>query len=194
MAWMLAQTVPNFEMKASERLSRFGFQNRLFKHQISCVNHGRVVSRLVPAFPRYLFVFVADEMLFFLQLLWDFFHLSSFIRSPFVERAMDWLLRCSMPGDVLPVDHEQGVRFKFGDRVQIVSGRHIAFGCNGIYQHTVRPGRVCILSPWLGQMVPIEVNESDIELVLYKKEKRRRRRHRKFRRRSFNDAAVPAPA
>ena len=104
----------------------------------------------------------------------------------------------ALPGDVLPVDNEVGARFKFGDKVQIVTGSHAAFGCEGVYQYTVRPGRVCILSPWLGQLVPIELNEADIEHValaspVKKQVFKKRRRHRKAKYRHLHDVLVPSP-
>ena len=48
---------------------------------------------------------------------------------------------------------------------------------------TAPPGRVCILSPWLGQLVPVEVNESDIDVVQRRGRRSGRRHNRRHRHR-----------
>jgi len=185
LTWLLMRTVPQAEIRASQRLTRFKFPNHVFKHEMTRPFRGRLVTRLVPAFSTYLFAHVTYDTRYELKRLWDFFCLLDFVSQFSADRALNDLLSYALPGDVLPIDSEQGSRFKFGDKVQIVTDHHAAFGCEGLYQYTVKPGRVCILSPWLGQMVPIEVNESDVELTHQIATRRRgtRGRHRRGGRR-----------
>ena len=199
LSWYLAQTAPAREFKSSDLLTRFEYPNHVFKHQISVPRRGRLVDLFVPAFPRYIFLFVTNEARMLLETIWEFVCLSDFVRvghdAVVAERALKFLLDQSLPGDVLSVDNEVQSKFKFGDRVEIITSSHVAFGCEGVYQYTVRPGRVCILSPWLGQLVPVEVNESDVELFVNSKSKRRRRgRSRRLRSpyRQENEIALSA--
>jgi hypothetical protein len=173
-------------MRASRMLERFSFPHHVFKHRISRIIRGRVTERLIPAFPSYLFVFTTDEMLAKLHQLWPYIGMSSFVQGAngevaIADVALKQLRDRAIDNDVLPTNNEVNARFVFGDKVQIVTGTHVAFGCDGIYQYTVRPGRVCILSPWLGQLVPIEVDESDIELAGERKVKPHRFRRRRRR-------------
>ena len=186
LTWLLLRTIPHAEARASEKLARFDFDNHLFKHQVACVRRGRVVTRLDPAFPSYLFVLVVTDARLRLQEMWEYFGLLSFVTiagCSSVDLALKRLLGMALANDVLPVDNEEGARFKFGDKVQIVTNSHFALGLEGVYQYRVRPGRVCILSPWLGQLVPVEVNESDIDVVQRRGRRSGRRHNRRHRHR-----------
>ncbi len=190
--WSLCVTQPRAEFRASRMLERFGFNNHVFKHQVTGAHRGRFVKRLVPAFPGYLFVYVVDESREQLHRLWDFFRLRSFVSvgntSEIAESALNELLARAATEDILPVDNECAARFKFGDRIQIVTGLHAAFGHEGIYQHTVKPGRVLILLPILGQLAPTEVSEADIELAS-KIQASQKRNNRKRKRRGGRNRA-----
>jgi hypothetical protein len=193
MPWLLLRTAPHAELKCSAKLSQFDFPNHVFKHQITCVRRAKLVTQLYPAFPGYLFALIIDERRLLLQQLWQFFNLISFVRvgeCVGVTAALDALLARSLPGDVLPVDNEQGSRFKFGDKVQIITHNHAAYGINGIYQYTVRPGRVCILSPWLGQLVPIEIDEADIDLMQNGRGRRSGRRKRRHQHKLYKTSGI----
>lgn len=187
MSWLLARTIPQRELRSSQVLTRFNYPNHVFKHQILQPHRGKMISRLTPAFPSYVFLEVVDEARMMLETIWHYACLVDFVRTSGIaslaDNALDHLKRIALPGDVLPHDSEMGSRFKFGDKVQVVAGPQVAYdGCVGIYQLTVKPGRVSVLFPWLGRLVSSELNECDIELVSEMRHRRQRkkggRRHR----------------
>ena len=60
MAWPLAVTAPNAEFRVADAFAQLAFPHFLFRTRERIVQRGRVVDRIVVAFPRYIFVFVID--------------------------------------------------------------------------------------------------------------------------------------
>jgi transcription antitermination factor NusG len=163
--WALAVTQPNSELRTSARLTAAGVQHRLFKCRQYVVRHGIRLARFVPAFSRYVFVWVVDGT-------WDAIKqikgVSGFVKigdryAEVSQSVIDtWSARADTH-DVLQGEFEQAPsKFTFGDKI-VVNDSHVAYGLEGVYQFAARPGRACVLIPWLGQLVLVDVNEDYIE-------------------------------
>lgn len=182
--WTLAVTHPNAERLVSEDLKRLSYDHICFKRRASAVHRGRVIERVLPAFPRYVFIHTAS--------CWDVLRDASkvlglvmfgdrvgVLRQPVIDRLLD---RCGGT-DVLPPE-EIPEPFQRGDRV-IVNGYGPASGHQAVYQGVAEDGRLRLEFDWFGRYVPIDVDMRDVSVISSlppptKKRKRRKRRiHRK---------------
>lgn len=173
-------TAPNLESRTTVIFTRLKYEHHLFCHRIRSVIRGRVIERLRPAFPRYIFVkIVADVM-------WrEVMDIGGgrFVRSyeyglPVIvpQHEIDDLVQRQQDG-VLP--NPLLSRFQFGDQVRIVGEYNFAFGNVGVYQYPVAAGRALVLLPWFnGAWSRTEIDERDVERVV-KRERRDRGRHRR---------------
>lgn len=183
--WALAVTRPRAELVVSDRLRRQDLEHCVFRQRVSHISRGRRIERLVPAFPRYIFVRVCDRIWRYvlelrdrngIDLVHDFVRMSDNLPVIVAPEVVDHL-RATATDDILPIEVSQA-RFKFGDRVRISAGRSVTTGSEAIYQYTARPGRVCVLLPWLGRLVSTEVDDNEIEPIFKPNRERRHRRRR----------------
>lgn len=205
--WALAVTRPRAERIVSKRLQDRSFEHCIFHQRITEIRQGRKIEKITPAFPRYVFVRVADEAVWrFVLELRD--HNGMDLVQDFVRGAENQpaiihhhvvdQLRATAKDDILPQLPSQE-RFKFGDKVRISAGRSVMTGSEGLYQWATAPGKSCILLPWLGRMVPVEVEDNEIEPVFKPTRERRRRRRggqrrsQQYRRRHTEDAKTARP-
>jgi hypothetical protein len=142
---------------------------------------GRVLTELVPAFPRYIFVYMQETFWALLRTLTGIVDYVRFGGSPAIvadEVVSKLVSTCTVVdgNHVLPTQGTEE-KFKFGDRVAITD-EGVTYGCEGLYQSKLRTGRCLVLMPWLGQMVSGEVAEKSIELlhVVRKRKHNARRR------------------
>jgi transcription antitermination factor NusG len=180
--WALLTTRLNSEQSACEDLSRLSFPFYCFKRPYTRVYRGRVIDRMVPAFPRYLFVPFPSA--------WDIMHRVQRItgvvkhgdnvaRVP--RRIIDSLVERCAGGDVLPMI-EVPSRFNHGDRV-VVNGAGPMAGNQAVYQSEVFPGKVRLLFDWMGRYVPIDIDDADVELFVEEKREHRTRKRKRRRKR-----------
>lgn len=185
--WALAMTAPNIEHRVAAIFSQLKYEHHLFCHRVRSVNRGRVVERLRPAFPRYIFINM-------ISLSWhrvlEIAGVSRFVcgyeSGPIVvpSAIIEELVARQMDG-ALP--NPLASRFRFGDKVRVVGEQTFIFGNIGIYQYPVAPDRAFILLPWFdGAWSRTEIDERDIEPLAESRRDRGRRRRGGKRRLSNN--------
>jgi|SRR5215831_4403889 len=163
--WQLLTTAPHAETHVASMLSRFDFPHWLFKYRRRLAHRGRIVERLAPAFPGYIFVQARNA--------WEFIRglhgASSFVEfgdgiADVPEHVVTGLVAAADAEGVLPISDEvaSSSRFKCGDRLRIRGGP--ASGYNAIFQHLMHDDRALVLIDWMGRWVPINVHEADLEL------------------------------
>ena len=161
MNWALATIVPNCEHRVGAELRRRNLPHHIFRIKQRVVARGRVVDRLVPAFPRYVFV-PAQECWETVRKVADFTGLVSASCDQVVSD-----LTARAPNGVLP----STPRLSVGDRVRVAM-----LGSVGIFQRFVGMDKACVLLPWFNRMVETVVYEKDLEKVA-RTHRSRRRRH-----------------
>ena len=140
-------------------------------------NHA-LIRDVVPIFPRYVFVKIVDDVIWHsvlsLKGILDFIRVGS-IPAFIPEREMRALVaRVGVDGII----HEEQVvadRFHSGDNVMIGNASHIAFKQNGVYRQRIDRNLVLIDMPWLGRMIPMQVEEDDLVLMPTEKREKRKR-------------------
>jgi transcription antitermination factor NusG len=195
--WTLAVTHPNSEHLVAEDLRRLSYDHIWFKRRASAVYRGRVVERIFPAFPRYIFIHT--------ELCWDvlrdatkvlglvmFGERIGVLQQPIVDKLVE---RCGgtdmLPAEAIPEP------FTRGDRV-MVTGYGPASGHQAVYQGVAEDGRLRLEFEWLGRYVPVDVDSRDVSVISSppspKSNRRRKRRSRKgARSRAVEAHTPPAP-
>ena len=172
--WALATTTPNAERKVSCELAERQLPHYLFKRKLTVANRGKLVERLVPAFPRYIFVpfeicwNVAESFADVIGVV-SFGEGPALVRHTVVEKILE---RCS--GDVL-VEQAPKSRFEYGDVVFVPE-----LSQSGKFHHSLDEDRCIVLIEWMGRGVFVNVLEGDL---LNKQEARERSSSRRRRRR-----------
>jgi len=181
--WSLALAAPNAEDAVSVGLRQRCIPYHIFRIIKRYVYRGKVLTKHVPAFPRY--VFVPPEQL------WEVKNtikgVSDIVRMGDAEAevsdaVIDELVARGNNGD--DVLHEPEVvvepRFKFGDRV-LIGGAGALSGRDGIYQYDLGIGRASILFDWFGAWTLTNLDEADLEEAdkpkVESRVHRRKRRH-----------------
>jgi transcription antitermination factor NusG len=171
--WALVVTEPRGERIASNSLARHQIQHFIFKHEVLRLRRGIMLTEFVPAFPRYIFVYMLETFWALVRGLTgvlDYVRIGAapaIIAEEVVGKLVSQAKVVRAGTDVHHVLPLQPVdeRFVFGDRVAI-SEEGVTYGCEGLYQYKLRTGRCVVLMPWLGQMVQVEVDEKSIEPLL----------------------------
>ena len=180
--WAIAITLPNGEKRVSEQLVDLGLPFIIFRIRKIAAYRGRLIERLVPAFPRYVFMPLTT--------CWEaisnvtgFFGLLSFgsapatVRPGIVESLWD-----SSKNGVLP-EIERPNAFKEGDRVYVLDRQ-------AVYHHHCGLDRAVVLLDCMGRSAFVNVSECDIRSARPAAAVARKRRRRKRR----NRARVPQTA
>jgi len=179
--WALAITGPNAEHLLAADLKRFYYPFLLFKRRSSIVHRGKIVERLLPAFPRY--VFVKRRHAF--DILHGFSRALDLVRFDDTPdrvpvRTVEELIERCDGGDVFPAEIIPEP-FAVGDRVY-VGGYGPMAGHEGIYKSRSDNGKQCLYFDWAGRLVPIDVDQNDVSSVSVLKRRKRRRRPGRRRR------------
>lgn len=172
--WTLATTRAGSERKVVERLERFGVFYHHFRIRRTAVSRGRLVDRLISAYPRYLWI--ATSYGFGPSPAWRVmmdcgaYPVRGAENVPIIipNSIIDDLVAGSK--DDIFEDLIQG-RFRRGDKVQAVGGLYL--GHIGTFdRYAARTGTCIVLFDAFGQVVPFPLNEAD--LILYTREGRKR--------------------
>ena len=186
MSWALAVTPPNRELDLARALTDFEFPNHVFKIRTRCVHRGRLIDRLRPAFPRYLFLDPRNAWNIirgrFASL--DFVRDGNFIATV-PEQAVTSLVKIADADGVLPTPEKISTKFHLGDRVRII-GASLLAGYPALYQHLVANEQHMVLIDWMGRYVPVAVDERDLVLEVVKEISSPRRNRRRRRKRNWN--------
>ena len=190
--WTLAVTHPNAERLVTEDLKRLSYDHICFKRRASAVHRGRVIERVLPAFPRYVFVHTSS--------CWDVLRDATKVLGLVMfgseigivpGRVVDQLVMRCGGTDVLPPE-EIPEPFQKGDRV-IVGGYGPASGHQAVYQGIAEDGRLRLEFEWLGRYVPVDVDSRDVSVISSPPpaKKRKRRRHSRKDRRHIAETHTP---
>jgi hypothetical protein len=188
MAFALALCQPNRELAIARSLTRHHFPNHVFKIRNRCVVRGRVLDRLRPAFPRYVFLDPRNAF----HALRTRFGIFDFVRgdgghiAEVPDLALTSLRKIADVDDVIPAPERQSGRFRFGDRVIVHSSDdHRIVGQRAIFQYMVDEYRALVSLEWLSASVPCQVDERQLVFESQamrntpgRKRRRRRRRGR----------------
>lgn len=178
--WNLAVTYPGWERRVGESFAEQSLLHHLFKVRRREVRRGRVIERLLPAFPRYVFVAA--------QQAWDRVLGTKGIRGFILDvdkpatvpaRVLDTLTaRCEVD-DVFVEHHPEPVRFHCGEKLLIIGDSALS-GMAATYQHTTHDGeRACVLIDWMGRSAVTELDERDLRKLSERRPMRKKYRHRR---------------
>src|SRR5262245_16152115 len=185
MTWQLITTAPNAELRVERVMSCLSFEHHLFKARRKVVSHGRVVERLFPYFPGYIFIKAQHCWINVKAIIGviDFVRIGGMVVN-IAEQEIIRLLALSDVDKVLPLP-EGSSRFKAGDKVRVVGMRSLVFGAIGLYQYPVGLDKAYVLLPWFNdQLTGTVVDECDLESFEMNRaciQKRKRRRRRRVR-------------
>jgi hypothetical protein len=188
MAWQLITTAPNAELHVERVMGCLSFEHHLFKTRRKVVAHGRVVERLFPYFPGYIFVRAQHCWTSVKNIIGviDFVRIGGVVVD-IAEHEITRLLHLCDSFKVLPVP-DCSLKFRPGDRVRVTGSRSLIFGATGLYQNAIGLDKAYVLLPWFnGQLTGTVVDECDIESLEGHRvrhsasRKRRRRRTRPLR-------------
>ena len=176
--WSLAVTAPNAERIVSSDLSRLSYDHIWFKRRCSAVVRGRIIEQIRPAFPRYVFIQSHQS--------WDilrdvvkvlgivaFGEQLALIHQPVIDQL---IVRCD-GSDVFPPE-EIPEPFHRGDRV-FIGGYGPVAGHEAIYEQIADHGKLRLSFDWFGRLVPIDVDQRDVSVLVSAPKPPKRRRKRK---------------
>ena len=193
-SWYLVTTVPHRERTVARILRAFSIPHHLF---VECRQHvwrGRLIERLHPVFPGYVFVACWN--------LWDLVRsiggVLGFVRfnNELVvvkNHVIDSLVAASVD-DVLPTPQVPIVsRFCDGDRIRI-QGTGMFAGRTGRFVRMLAVGQALIEVDLFGRWVSVPADDRDLEIDIPRRRRRRRRRRREGGYRQIGSVAGVAAA
>jgi hypothetical protein len=179
--WAIALVAPNSERHVAYMLDRYRFPFHVFWERMRCVYRGKVKERTRPLFSRY--AFIKPENIFDIRNCVSAVYSAlafgdqlALVAHPTVQALCD----VADQNDVLPYIEPSN---KFHDGTQIiVMGDGPLCDRHGTYRKALRHGRALIMVDMFGQMVPAEVDETELSTLSQqqrmRRQDRRRRRHR----------------
>lgn len=168
--WALAVTQPRSEVTVSALLTRQERTNHVFRERFKAVQRHRVVTVERVLFPRYVFVWQRDEQDWRAVLetrgVIDYVRIGAAPARMMPDAMMEVFSRFG-EDDILIGGEMPKSKFTCGDRVRYIgSALHATrYGCECSYYYPVAGGKAKVLMPWLGQLIPTEVLERDLELI-----------------------------
>ncbi len=183
MTWSLALSAPNAEDAVSAALCARCISHHIFRVKKRVFCRGVVLTKLTPAFPRYVFVRPEEqwEIKNTVTGVVDILRMGE-IEASVTDAAIDELVARGTNGDDVLYEPEAVVpaRFVFGAKVMI-GGAGPLCGRDGIYQYDLGNGRSSILFDWFGAWCLTNLDEGDLEQAKARKIEarthRRKRRH-----------------
>ena len=181
MGWALATTIPNTERVVCVELNRLNINHIWFKCQRRIVRHGKVVTQVMSAFPRYIFIPVESAW----QVVWRVWRVLGLVifggeLAVVHDREVARLRKMCGGGDLLPPPVVPDL-FRAGEHVH-VGGYGPFSGHDAVYQEVATEGRVRLLFDCFGRMIPIDVDQRDVSSVMQLEKKTRRKRRRRSKR------------
>lgn len=179
--WALATTYPNTEFRVASALHDRGLPFHFFTRRLLTAHRGTLRERLVPAFPRYIFVPFAACW----ELLRDISDIVSIVmfekgkaasvRQPVIEKLV------SLCVDGVLAEPATAARFNAGDEIT-VTGIDGMLSQKGRFHHDCGDGRSVVLLDWMGREVFVSVNDADLSKPKLTENKRKRRRRKRNKR------------
>ena len=178
----------------SADLTSLALPHHIFWLRRSIVHRGRVVDKLMPAFPRYVLI-PFDQCWEVLRRVWRLIGVVTFGEEVARVRpeSINFLLsRCVAPS-VLATDPIPEP-FACGDAVR-VGGYGPISGHDAIYDGVVGDGKLRLMFDWMGRSVPIDIDKRDVFSIAtrstLKNDVRRRRKRRRSHGRRRKKHSVP---
>lgn len=167
MAWALVTVSPNSEARVGENLRRADFTHHIFRYPRIEVRRGRRETVLTPAYPRYVFVTLADAWAVSAR----FSNISS---TPVsfggeVAQIQDGLVEslcamCPNGDDILPsLESIATSRFAPGERVIVTDGAMV--GEVGVYARSLANGFCSVEFGLFGRRIDVEIAEMSIRVI-----------------------------
>jgi transcription antitermination factor NusG len=184
-SWSLAVTAPHREAAVGRMLRYWDLEHHCFKERRQIVHRGRIVERLYPIFPSYIFLQAQnyfDRVRDILGVI-DFVRIGQDVVS-INEQVIGELVDAADEEDVLPVPEVPTVsRFHVGDRVTII-GPSIMAGQQATFQRMLIGTQALVDLDWMGRAVPLCVDERDLTGMTITTDNRRRGGRRRRRQRN----------
>jgi transcriptional antiterminator RfaH len=161
MSWLVVHTKPRLESEALLQLQRQGYQAYLPQLRIETVRRGKFDERLIPLFPRYLFVRSPEDP----RQSWGPIRytrgvqrLVSFGHEPALmdDGVVEWIKSEESRQATQPL-------FAAGEAVQITKGPFI--GLEGVFQMTNGEQRALVLIEILSKPVVLKVAPTELKRV-----------------------------
>ena len=161
MSWLVVHTKPRLESEALLQLQRQGYQAYLPQMRVESVRRGKFDERLIPLFPRYLFVRSPEDP----RQSWGPIRytrgvqrLVSFGHEPALmdDSVIEWIKSEESSQTIQPL-------FAAGEAVQITKGPFV--GLEGVFQMTDGEQRALVLIEILSKPVVLKVAPTELKRV-----------------------------
>jgi transcription antitermination factor NusG len=181
LTWQLVTVAPNAERHVATMLDCHRFDHIIFRLRRRTVFRGKIVERLVPAFPGYVFVKARQCW----NLIRDIVGVVDFVRGhenlvADVHPVIVTNIAANADSDgVLNLREEDllACPWSEGDKIRLRGG--MFSGYRAVYKCPLRDEQSIVEIDWLGQWSPVNVGNADIELLVESAKKRKRRRNRR---------------
>jgi transcription antitermination factor NusG len=161
MTWRLAVSAPGAERAVAERLARQQLPHHIFRHAERRVLRGRAQDRLVPTFPRYVFIWSppgSDA----LHAVRETYQVVAMVNGTVPQQIMDSLLaRADRDAIICFPKAEEAERFLPGERVRVAGGPYQGF--DAIWSCRTGAARCRVLLGMMGRQVPIDMDDAWLE-------------------------------
>jgi hypothetical protein len=190
--WALALALPNCEEKVSIFFDRWSIIHSIFRYPIQSVQRGIMITRLKPAFPRYIFTFINRPDCF--EIIRSSEKITGFVidhnggPATVLPSVMKDLFAMAPSGLMDGPPKTSPFNFSFGEKVRVFAQNNLIFGQVGLYQYPTQDGKAYILVPWTSGYAGTEIDERDLVRVDENENKRlpRRRGGKRHRRRWYH--------
>ena len=202
--WALALALPNCEEKVSNFFDRWSIIHCIFRYPIQSVQRGIMITRLKPAFPRYIFTLINRPDCF--ERIRSSEKIIGFVTDHnggpaiVLPSVMKDLFVMAPSGLMDGPPQTSPFNFSFGEKVKVFAQNNLIFGQVGLYQYPTQDGKAYILVPWAIGYAGAEIDERDLvradENSVTSRSPRRRggKRHRRrwhqYHRRSAESAVA----
>lgn len=197
MSWALVTTAPNRERIVAEKLARLGLAVRHFRMPHTLIQRGKLRTKLVSVFPRYLFVGLYSTLSGHPQWRAMVENGAYYIRKGACDPVVvsDGLIAelASRGKDDIWGGIEITGKFKEGDKVRVRGMQNFLFGTIGLYQRPIELGKAFVLMPWFSGWVPTTIDERDLELADGPNKRARSKRRARLRKKASRAAIGSLP-
>ena len=189
----LAITAPQAEFRVARALEQRAIPHHIFKIRKQLAFRGRPVERILPAFPRYIFLRILFDNIYH-HLLETVSDIQDFLR----ENGAVWRGQQTVLDDILVRADANGFlmippprcRFTPGQQV-IVRGESLISGYEARFERQLSEELAIVEQPWLGRMVSVAVKLQDLDPVPDRHQRNKKRRRHRPKRRNQNISCHP---
>lgn len=178
MSWHLAVSAPGAESRVISRLERQQLPFHIFRHAERRVLRGRATERLVPTFPRYVFIWNTGNALREVR---ETHEIVAMVPGTVPQQIMDELLARADRDAIIALPRPETIeRFLPGERVRVSGGPYQGF--EAIWAARSGAARCRVLLGMMGRQVPIDMDDEWLEPARERGAKAHKYRPRRRRR------------